>query len=433
MTDVGCIGHASRLRFSSWPHPTQSHSPSIDILWSTLFSDSCAQRMRLLYLQTSPVPPPLDKNVDRFVLLSEHLEGEVLQPIWAERPEQVENVFGPGSWPVYSRCRFRYRWLLAWRWTGFRRFLHTLRFYLAEARRVQREEPVDCVMTYSHMTPALCGIAIKLLTGAKLVVEIATSPDLSYLNTRPDPTLTDRLRKFYSDICLHVSMWSCDCVHLLYPEALNAYPLLRSVRRAVFHEFVAVSAVPRHESGGDPYILLVGAPWYLKGADVLVKAFRMLSADFPEVRLKIMGYFPAVDRLEPRVEKGDRIDILSPRNHPETLELISRASLVALPSRCEGMGRVLLEAMAAGIPVVGSKVGGIPTLIREGENGFLVPPGDVSALEDRMRRLLSDAALRHRMGARGYEMAHSEFNEKVYVDRFIRMIETAVRGESAGG
>ena len=387
--------------------------------------------MRLLYLQTSPVPPPLDSNVDRFALLSERLEGDVLQPIWAHSKEEVEGVFGPGSWPIYTRCRFRYRWLLAWQWTGFSRFLHTLRFYVTEARQAHREKPIDCVMTYSHMTPALCGIVIKLLTGAKLVVEIVTAPERSYLNNRPHPTLTDRLRRLYSDVCLHLSMWSCDCVHLLYPNALDPYPLLRNVRRAVFHEFVPVSVVPRHESCEERYVLLLGAPWYLKGVDVLVKAFRALANDFPDVRLKIMGHFPDVDQLKSLLGSGDRIDILPPRNHPETLEIVSRASLMVLPSRCEGMARVLLEAMAAGIPVIGSNVGGIPVLIRDGENGYLVPVGDVHALEDRMRRLLSDSELRHRMGARGYEMAQSEFNEKIYVDRFARMIETVVRGECA--
>lgn len=385
--------------------------------------------MRLLYLQTSPVPPPLDCTVDRFALLSQRLEGDVLQPIWAERPEQVENLFGPGSWPVYTRSHFRYRWLLAWRWTGLSRLLHTLRFYVTEARHANGEKPVDCVMTYSHMAPALCGIVIKLLTGAKLVVEIVTAPERSYLNNRPHPTLMDRLGHLYSDVCLHISMWSCDCVHLLYPNALDPYPLLRNVRRAVFHEFVPVSAVPRHEPGGEQYVLLLGAPWYLKGADILVNAFRRVASEFPDVRLKIMGHFPDLDQLKALFDSGDRIDIVPPRNHPETLEIISRASLMVLPSRCEGMARVLLEAMAAGIPVIGSNVGGIPVLVRDGENGFLVPVGDASALEDRLRRLLSDSELRHRMGERGYEIAHSEFNEKVYVDRFARMIETTVRGE----
>src|SRR5579862_3178644 len=187
--------------------------------------------MRLLYLQTSPVPPPLDSSVDRWVLLSERLEGDVLQPLWANRAEQVENLFGPGSWPIYTRCRFRYRWLLAWRWTGLSRLLHTLQFYVAEGLRAHREKPIDCVMTYSHMTPALCGVVIKLLTGAKLVVEIVTAPERSYLHIRPHPTVGDRLRRLYSDVCLHISMWSCDCVHLLYPGALDPYPLLRNVPR----------------------------------------------------------------------------------------------------------------------------------------------------------------------------------------------------------
>jgi L-malate glycosyltransferase len=91
------------------------------------------------------------------------------------------------------------------------------------------------------------------------------------------------------------------------------------------------------------------------------------------------------------------------------------------------MGRVLLEAMAAGVPVIGSNVGGIPSLVRDGENGFLFPSGDVNALEARLRQLLSNPALRESMGARGYEMAHGEFSEDVYVDRFVTMIETAVR------
>ncbi len=386
--------------------------------------------MRLLYIQTSPVPPPVDSGTDRFLLLSDRLEGEVLQPVWYDKVEQAEKTFGPGSWPLYRRGRFQYRWLLSWRWTGLRRALHTYWFYISEGLKAHREKPIDCVMTYSHLTPALCGVVIKLLTGAKLVVEIATSPDRTYLNDRPHPTLADRLRRFYSDLCLHVSMWACDCVHLLYAGALDAYPLLRNTRHAVFHEFVPVSVVPCHQSGGDRYILLMGAPWYLKGADLLVEAFRRLAPDFPEVRLKIMGHFPDRSQLEALTEGAERIEILPAKHYKESLGIISRASMLVLPSRCEGMGRVLLEAMAAGIPVVGSDIGGIPSLIRHGENGFLFPVGDVNALEARIRQLLSDPNLSERMGKRGYEMAHSEFNEGIYVDRFVRMVEKALSRES---
>jgi hypothetical protein len=70
--------------------------------------------------------------------------------------------------------------------------------------------------------------------------------------------------------------------------------------------------------------------------------------------------------------------------------------------------------MAAGVPVIGSDVGGIPYLIRVGENGFVVPVGDVSALDARLRQLLSASELRMRMGARGRELAHTNYSEKAY-------------------
>src|SRR5581483_3715437 len=120
--------------------------------------------------------------------------------------------------------------------------------------------------------------------------------------------------------------------HLLYGSALDAYPLVRNVRKAVFHEFVPVSAVPRHEDVGDPYIILVGAPWYLKGADLLIEAFLQLADDFPCVGLKIMGHFPDVDRLRALTGGHERIEILRAHAYKDTLRIISQASIFVLPS-----------------------------------------------------------------------------------------------------
>jgi glycosyltransferase involved in cell wall biosynthesis len=365
--------------------------------------------------------------MDRFLLLSgSGLEGEVLQPIWSTEPAQVESLFGPGSWPHFKRGNFQYRWLLAWRWTGLRRFLRTLWFYIAEGLRAHREKPIACVMTYSHMTTALCGIILKVLTGAGLVVEVVSSPERLYLYNRPHPTVTDRLRRLYSDVCLHISLWSCDCVHLLYPTQLDSYPLLRNVPRAVFHEFVPVSAVPRHQAGGDPYILLAGAPWYLKGADLLLEAFRRLAPEFPSVSLRILGHFPDGDQLRVLASRVERVEILPARSHVEAMKLIAGAAIFVLPSRCEGLARVLVEAMAAGVPVIGSSIGGTPTLIRDGENGFLFPPGDVDALEVQLRKLLGNAELREKMGARGLELAVAHNNESLYASQFALMIAKAI-------
>jgi len=88
-----------------------------------------------------------------------------------------------------------------------------------------------------------------------------------------------------------------------------------------------------------------------------------------------------------------------------------------------------MEAMAAAVPVVASDVGGIPTLVRDGENGYVIPVGDHDALAVRLRQLLSDRPLRRRMGDAGYVRAHSELNEQTYVREFTRMIAATIGPE----
>ncbi len=383
--------------------------------------------MRILYIHSTPVPPSLDPETNRFSMLSEHMDGDILHPIWFRTPEEVEGEFGPGSYPVFTNGRFRYHWYLAWR-TGLGLRLGRLWFYISTGLRIYRERRYDCVVTYSHMMTGLCGAALKLLTGAKLVVEIVTAPERIYLTYRPRPTLGERLTAMYSDFCLYVCVWLCDRLHLLAPSLLAPYRRLRKAPASVFHEFIPVSAIERLGEAEERFILFVGAPWYLKGADLLIKAFLRLSPDFPGIKLKLLGYYPDREQLEALAAGSPQIEILKARPNPETLKIISQATIFALPSRCEGMPRVILEAMAAGVPVVGSDVGGISYLIRDGENGFLVLPEDAAALEARLRHLLSDAELRKRMGARGYELAHTVFNEQVYVEQFTRMVEAAVRG-----
>lgn len=383
--------------------------------------------MRILYIHSTLVPPPLDTRTDRFDLLSPDLEGDVLHPVWFRSGEEVEAVFGPGSYPVHTQGRFRYHWFLAYRHRGLRGRLAGFWFYIRKGVQLHRERKFDCIVTYSHMTTGLIGAVVKLLTGAKLIVEVATSPDLVYVTERPRPTLGDRVMKRYSDLCLHLSLWFSDRAHLLYPAQLDKYPLLRRVRRSVFHEFVSVSVIPAHTEDPERFVLMVGAPWYLKGADRLIEAFNRLAADFPDVKLKLLGHFPDRRQLEALTGGSSQIEILKAIPPPEALQLISRCIVLVQPSRCEGMGRVLVEAMAAGIPAIGSDVGGIPHILRNGEAGFIVPGGDPVGLEARLRQLLLDSDLRNRMGAKGYELAHTELNERVYVERFTEMVEAAVQ------
>ena len=195
----------------------------------------------------------------------------------------------------------------------------------------------------------------------------------------------------------------------------------------MFHEFVPVSSVTRREGEEEANILVVGAPWYLKGIDLLVTAFRQLVQERPELRLKILGHFPDQAMLEQLTGGIPQIEILKAVPNPVALKLISQAMVFVLPSRCEGQPRVLLEAMAAAVPVIGSNVGGIPDLVRDGIDGFIVRSGDAQQLEDRLRKLLEDRKLRAELGANGYQRAHTEMSEKVYVSRFTEMVRAVCR------
>lgn len=386
--------------------------------------------MRILYVHSTLLPPPTDRNTDRFYLLSSVLEGDVLQPIWFQTPEEVEAIFGPGSYPVYKAGKFCYHWCLSSPSRGIGERLATFLFYIRKGLELHRQRRIDCIVAYSHMTTGLIAGVLKLLTGARLIIEIVTSPNLVYITERARPRLRERAMKLYSDVCLHLSMLAADRAHFLYPNQLQPYPLLRKMPNSVFHEFVPVSIIDKDDDreSRQRYVLLVGAPWYLKGADILIKAFLSLAPDFPDVELKILGFYPDREELCALTEGSPQIEILQVRPYAEALEIIKGATVMAMPSRCEGLGRVLIEGMAAAVPLIGSDTGGIPVLVRDGDNGFLIPVGDHRMMSIRLRQLLEDRQLRRRMGESGYKRAHEELNEETYVREFEAMVEAAMAG-----
>jgi glycosyltransferase involved in cell wall biosynthesis len=162
----------------------------------------------------------------------------------------------------------------------------------------------------------------------------------------------------------------------------------------------------------------------------LIEVFQRLAPDFPVVNLKIVGWYLKTEReqLEALTGGSKRIELVRAASNQVTLPIISGCLVLVHPSRCEGGPRTVIEGLAAGVPVVGSDVGLIPEVIRHGENGFIVPGGNVRELEARLRELLADPELRRRMGAKGYQFAHTQLTERVYVDKFTSMVAATVRG-----
>ena len=142
----------------------------------------------------------------------------------------------------------------------------------------------------------------------------------------------------------------------------------------------------------------------IKGPDYLLKAMDEVWRGHPEASLVLVGKGDMdVDLRAEALRKNvnGKIKFLGWREDID--EIMPLFDMLVLPSLNEGMGRVLVEAMAAGKPVVASRVGGIPDLVRHGETGYLVPPADEKALANGIKKLLDDPAKAKQMGLRGRE------------------------------
>jgi glycosyltransferase involved in cell wall biosynthesis len=142
----------------------------------------------------------------------------------------------------------------------------------------------------------------------------------------------------------------------------------------------------------------------IKGPDYLLKAMDDVWHEHQEASLVLVGKGDMdVDlRAEARKKNANgKVKFLGWREDID--EIMPLFDMLVLPSLNEGMGRVLVEAMAAGKPVVASRVGGIPDLVRDGETGYLVPPADERALANGIKKLLDDPANAKQMGLRGQE------------------------------
>ena len=141
--------------------------------------------------------------------------------------------------------------------------------------------------------------------------------------------------------------------------------------------------------------LSVGRLTWVKGCDLLLEAFS--RADFHGDRpyLVLVGDGEEREKLEEqakRLQIFDRVRFAG--EMADIREALAASTVFVLSSRNEGMGRVLVEAMAAGVPVIGTAVGGIPTLVKDGDTGLLVPGGDAPALAKAMERMHTDPGLR---------------------------------------
>ncbi|MEK7136817.1 MAG: glycosyltransferase family 4 protein [Patescibacteria group bacterium] len=170
-------------------------------------------------------------------------------------------------------------------------------------------------------------------------------------------------------------------------------------------------------------ILFVGRLEPMKGVDTLLTAFAQLSKSnfqFPNAHLRIIGDGSERQTLEALAEElrvTDQVQFVGFIPADRIYDEFAQAEIFCGLSRSEALGNVFLEAQAAGCAVIGTTVGGIPEIVKDGSTGLLVPPDDVAAARSALGKLLRDLKLRHDLAERGKENA-KKYDWGVIAERY---------------
>lgn len=168
-------------------------------------------------------------------------------------------------------------------------------------------------------------------------------------------------------------------------------------------------------------VLFLGDFSQRKGVRDLLAAAPAVLQRRPAARFVVAGGPPPADVAAQAAPLGDAVHFPGFVRGADKLRTLQEASLLALPSYAEGMPVAVLEAMAAGLPVVATPVGGVPDFFRDGVNGLLTPPGDVTALAAAIVRLLDDRAAAHIMGQHNRQQALEQFAVPHYARRLLEV------------
>ena len=183
-------------------------------------------------------------------------------------------------------------------------------------------------------------------------------------------------------------------------------------------------------------ILFAGRLIDWKGVDFLLMAIPIILNKFPKTTLRIVGNGPERLRLEQKASDlgiENNVLFLGQIPHNELVDYYSMADVFVLPSNkkeageTEGLGVVLLEAMACNIPVVGSNVGGIPSIVKHEKTGLLAKPGDPEDLSKKICILLENEDLRDHVIENARQMVLEKFTWETIADKFISIYETTIQ------
>jgi colanic acid/amylovoran biosynthesis glycosyltransferase len=293
---------------------------------------------------------------------------------------------------------------------------------VAHAARQMRADSVEHVHCHFANHPALAGFLIHRLTGIPYSFTAHGSDlhvDRTMLPTKVREaafvvTISQDNRRVIEDSCGSAADGRVAVIHC-------------GVDPAAFH--------PRNDVRDGPLrIVAVGTLHEVKGQAHLIDACRRLVERDVEFTCRIVGSGPDRDKLAARIDTlglGQRVTLAGQMTSDAVADELAAADVLVAPSvptrggKREGIPVVLMEAMATGLPVVASRLSGIPELVTDGVDGLLVPPGDAEAIADALERLASEPDLRRTLGVAGRETILRAFDIDRNAALLIRRFEAS--------
>jgi glycosyltransferase involved in cell wall biosynthesis len=272
-----------------------------------------------------------------------------------------------------------------------RLFEHGIRGVVAKA--VAENRPGVMVATWSY-PDVVAASRLARAHGLPLVAKVHGTDVNDYFKMpRRRRLIVDALRSARAVVA--VSNALADCIRAAGVDARRVHVIPNGVDTARFAPRDRGEARARLGVAGDaPVVLFVGNLKPVKGIETLIRAFAAVAKTRPDAELVVAGAGPLGARLQALAERhglGGSARFLGGRTPDAIAAWMNAASVLCLPSLSEGMPNVLLEAGASGLPVVASRVGGIPEVVHEGITGLLVAPSDPAALAGAIETALARA------------------------------------------
>jgi len=342
-----------------------------------------------------------------------------------------------------------------WRFLDAKRPLFASGFYypsyIRHVARHLRRAPCDIVHIHNLSQ------FVPLIRSSSPAAAIVLHMHCEWLTQLDRAMVARRLQM--ADLVLGCSRYITTKIREAFPQFASR---CRTVPNAVdVRSFAAVPGDAQPRRNG-PRLLFVGRISPEKGLHVLLEAFRQVADQHPQAHLEIVGpdavaprefivalsdqamvadlarFYPAsyLSHLKRQVSGNGRgtVAFAGRLEHSRLVAQYKRADILVSPSLSDASSMPAIEAMAVGLPVVATRVGGVPELVQDGRTGLLVNPGDPDALADAISRLLVDEELRRSMGRAGRERAAREFSwERVANDLLVQYRELCEDSIAAAG